>query len=332
MEERLAEVCAAFGLGELRSAEYLPIGLLNRNWRAETDAGTVAVKLFRDIDADQARDQHRLLRVLAGHGLPIPLPRAAPGGDTVWTSGEQSFAVFAWVDGVHRGGMELSLDQCRELGALLGRSQVALARSLPVPAERVPIPVDDPVQTIGYIDKLLALIDDRPEPDEIDAIARANLTWRRGVLPELSGLRPAGDELGPWGWTHGDFHHNNVLWRDGRVAGVLDWDRYRVQPVAAELVRSCLLIFNDGGGVLDLVRVRAFVSAYRSHQDLKDEQIADAAHRMWWLWLTGFWPLNVRYERNDTSFDHLFVRNERLTRWWTAHRDEVAAAFSAQER
>ena len=40
---------------------------------------------------------------------------------------------------------------------------------------------------------------------------------------------------GQAGWTHGDFHDLQVLWDDGRVSAVLDWDRLGVRRLAAEV-------------------------------------------------------------------------------------------------
>ena len=35
----LARVCAAYRLGQLRKARYLPIGVINRNWHVDTATG-----------------------------------------------------------------------------------------------------------------------------------------------------------------------------------------------------------------------------------------------------------------------------------------------------
>jgi homoserine kinase type II len=314
----LAEVCAAAGLGELRDVRYLPIGLMNRNWHAETASGSFAIKQLMDINAEQAGTQLALLGKLAARGLPVPVPHSSG----VQTLGDKSFTIFPWVRGKHLSGPEMSLAQCVELGTLLSEVHEALASLLPSPGEAT-LMNQDPADTLRYIEKLQRLIDARPEPDDMDAIARANLTWRQHLVPEISHLRPQGTVLGPPGWTHGDFHHNNVLWHNGSVTAIVDWDRVKVQPLGAEVVRMCLLTFVNDDGSLDLAHISAFVSAYRPK-----EPLAEALHRMWWFWLNGFWPLDWRYERGDTSCDHLFVRNERMLRWWTAHRAEVAGAFA----
>jgi Ser/Thr protein kinase RdoA (MazF antagonist) len=122
-----------------------------------------------------------------------------------------------------------------------------------------------------------------------------------------------------------------VLWSAGRISAVLDWDRIRVHALADELIRTCLLTFGGEDGI-DVARTAALVRAYRGRVTLTDGELAGAERRMWWLWLSGFWPLNRRYEDGVTTFDHLYVRNAATFRWWTDHRDQVAAAFTGRPR
>lgn len=230
-DQMLAEVCSAAGLGELHDFE--------------TASGSFAIKQLMDINAERAETQLDLLSKLAAHGLPVPVPHSSG----VQTLGNMSFIIFPWVRGKHLSSPEMSLAQCVELGSLLREVHEALASLLPPPGEATLLN-QDPSDTLRYTEKLLNMIDARPEPDEIDAIARANLTWRQRLVPEISHLRPQGSVCGPPGWTHGDFHHNNILWHNGSVSAIVDWDRVKV------------------------------------------------------------------------------VRNQRMLRWWTAHRAEVASAFS----
>lgn len=66
------------------------------------------------------------------------------------------------------------------------------------------------------------------------------------------------------------FHDLNLLWSTGqpsRVSAVLDWDRLRVGPLAAEVVRTASLISGYDQTpelrALDLERVAAFTAGYR---------------------------------------------------------------------
>jgi homoserine kinase type II len=123
-------VCASFGI---TAAHVTPIaeGLMNRNWRVDTNAGRVAVKEILDVSADHALFQHRATATLAGAGLPVPAPLTTTGGQTLLHLNNAVYAVVPWVDGEHIPGAWWSMQQCRQVGELLGRVHTGLAAALP---------------------------------------------------------------------------------------------------------------------------------------------------------------------------------------------------------
>ncbi|MBB5869267.1 homoserine kinase type II [Allocatelliglobosispora scoriae] len=323
----LEEVCAEFELGGIVEFSPVPEGLMNRNWRVVTQAGEFAVKQLLDVDAGRAREQHAVVRSLAARGLPVASARHGGDGQTVLTRGTATFTVQPWAPGRHRSGAQLDLAECRRLGEVLGDLHGALAElSTPVgPSSAHPVRPAEEARTLlaGYADLIASL----HRPDDFDVVALAHLRWRLRILDESGHLCPDGAEP-ELGWTHGDFHHFNVLWDGSEISAVLDWDRLGLRPVADELARAAVLIFGDGPA-LDLPRITAFVAGYRSMRPLTGEQVADALHRLWWHWLAGDWPLNTRYHHADTSCDHLFLVNSARLQWWTPRREQVLAAFTA---
>jgi len=327
---RLARVCAVYGLGSLRAARYLPLGLINRNWRVDTAAGAYAVKELRDPIATGVHEQHRTVKLLIGRGVPVPQPLERAGGDPVCALDGAEFTVSVWAPGHHLGGKAMSLAQATAFGDLLGVIHVALTDVLGPGVPGPGIPVADPGQALTYVELLIEAIGRKPEKDEIDEVALANLTLRRKLLTDPAMSAPAARDLGPHGYIHGDFHHNNVLWDEGEISAVVDWDRIRVHSLASELIRTCLLAFGGRGGI-DLPRLAAFVRGYRMRRPLTGAELADAESRMWWWWLNGFWPLDQRYDHGVTTFDHLYVHNASTFAWWTEHRSEVAAVIAGRD-
>lgn len=138
---------------------------------------------------------------------------------------------------------------------------------------------------------------------------------------------PRRHPAGPQGWTHGDFQYRNLLWADGGLVAVLDWDRLGVRPYAEEVVRTAQVQFGVEG-VFDLERVTAFVAGYRSVIPLEPAALLDAARRLWWKRMTDFWQLEFHYDRGDHSCDELFIADEALLHWWTERLDAVEGAFT----
>jgi homoserine kinase type II len=331
-QELVAQVCSWFGLGEPTEVRRVAEGLMNRNWQVITPGGTVAVKQVADASAGAVRAQHAAVIALAGAGLPVPAPVAGPGGVTLLEHPAGLFAVLPWAAGTHRSGLSLSHGECRVLGALLGNLHRALASALSPAPDKATAQVTEVAAARERIGRYLDLAGRPQPPDDFDRLAMRRLRERAGLLEELAHLRPAGQvPAGPAGWTHGDFHDLQVLWDDGQVSAVLDWDRLGVRPLAAEVVRSGTLLFGCGDSRgLDTGRVAAFTCGYREVVPLADADLADAAHRLWWERLCDCWQLKWHYERGDHSCDHLFASAAALLEWWCAHRSEVSGAFTSR--
>lgn len=75
--------------------------------------------------------------------------------------------------------------------------------------------------------------------------------------------RRAADAGVPRGPVHGDFYRGNVLCREGRIMGLIDWDESRVDALDVELAWSvwefCQHAVEDA---LDVERARRFLAAY----------------------------------------------------------------------
>lgn len=325
----ISAVAKAFSLGAVGEIEVIDAGLMNRNWRVTAGRGVFAVKQILDIDATAAHRQHTATRALAAKGHPVPAPLTTTAGDTLLEHDGQIYAVAGWARGRHREGLELSPAEARELGAVLADLHAELAQVMPGVPEMMREPVTEPATTKDKIDRYTAAAS-WPDRDEMDEFVLDRLRQRRQLLAQVGHLRPDDDvDVGPCGWVHGDFQNLNVLYDDGQVSAVLDWDRLKPRPAAAEVVRSATLWFGFGDARgLDLARVDAFAAGYRSRRKLSDEALADAVHRLWWERVCDTWQLRRRYEHADTSCDHLFRSAEALLSWWTAHRSQVTAAFT----
>ena len=312
---------------------------MNANWRVATDAGDFALKRLVDVSAEKAERNFALPRALAGAGIPVCAARPADDGSLVQrVGGERAYALFAWGLGEHIPGCALTVDQAAYLGDLLGRLHLAMehaVRSAGWPA--VPGPVRSKVvelaAALAEVDRFLALITALPTADDrFDLGAKRDLERRRTMLSEHASRQPADDlPLGPCGWTHGDLQYRNLLWSEGRVAAILDWDRVGVRALAEEVARTLAVQFVYEDGAMDLPRVAAFTAAYRAVVPLKVAELVDAVWRLWWRWATDLWPLGWHYERGDRSCDSLWSGQASQLVWWSEHFDEVEVAVAGGE-
>jgi homoserine kinase type II len=156
------------------------------------------------------------------------------------------------------------------MGRFLAELHLALRN---FPSERVPArSIDiDPVATLRGIDRLLAVIRDRPVLDAVDRYALERLESRRvwiecsgsAALPDLSSL---GRQV-----IHGDYQETNLFFDAGKVSAIIDWDQAYTAPRAWEVVRTLHLAFH-----LCLETCRAFLSAYRAELPLEPGDLDEA--------------------------------------------------------
>ncbi|KPC97002.1 aminoglycoside phosphotransferase [Streptomyces sp. NRRL F-6602] len=320
------------GVGEPLECEPVSHGLLNRGYRLTTTQGRYFLK--HHLDGASARPrierQHRATARLGTLGLPVvPVVPGADGRTAVVAEG-RCFALHPWIEGIHRHGSELTVEQSGALGTLLGRVHTRLARVIPEPPHTAH-PSADPAATYDTIGSLLERIRTRRRRDSFDELAEHRLTERRELLRCHAGARPGPVPDRFSGWVHGDFHPLNLLYAPHgarpRPVAILDWDRLGVQPRAEEAVRGAAIFFLRPGGRLDLRKVRAFARAYRGGARAPREELAAAVHRVWWERLNDFWMLRWRYQLRDARTDPQFPAAAALVVWWTAHYEAVRAAF-----
>src|ERR1700738_1713953 len=241
----LAALLRRYGIADVLGFRPLDEGLLNRSFAVRTGSGPLFLKHYLDQDPHMIRAQHAATAALAARGLPAIPPLHDLVGRTVNSSRTRLFALFPWVDGEHRPGPTLEPEQCREVGALLGRLHRALAEILgPVPQPLLQ-PANEVEQARAKALSLLKLLRDRPVREGIDDLAEFRLVERLSLLSRLAHRRPAAERARlTVGHVHGDFHGLNVFHHgNGAVGAVVDWDRLSVQPYGEELVRSALIYF-----------------------------------------------------------------------------------------
>jgi Ser/Thr protein kinase RdoA (MazF antagonist) len=328
--QRLAEVARQFELGTVTAAQEVAAGLLNRSWSVVLSGDRrVFIKQVAGGDRAQAIRQHTATRALAARGLPVAAPLAMPDGGTLAEAAGDLHAAYPWIDGTHVAGTMMTIAQAAELGSALARIQQSLARVMePAPAA-MRMPVADPAVAMAAIDKYADIIASKANSDEFDGYVARQLRERRRLLETVQCQMPdPGDWWQASGWTHGDFHDLNVLWRGETITAVVDFDRLAPKPYAFELVRSATLTFSYGderGLASDLCA--AFAAGYLAVMPLADELIEFAADRLWWERVCDFWQLDHHYVIGSGSCDRLFTSANEMLLWWTSHRHELIDAL-----
>jgi aminoglycoside phosphotransferase (APT) family kinase protein len=167
--------------------------------------GVAAVRVSRRAThAEALPGRTERLRAIAAAGLPFAVPEPLT---PVTTFGERAAVAVSWIDGA---GLPEGQGDPAKIGELL-----RALRELPVTPElRAVLPAPRSYEGRDHWAAILA--------EEV--IPRFPARWRdegRRRLEAALTLEPVPDSL-----VHGDLVGDNVHWgKDGRPAGVLDWDR-----------------------------------------------------------------------------------------------------------
>jgi Ser/Thr protein kinase RdoA (MazF antagonist) len=267
-------------------------GTLNWNFEVPTTEGRRFLRCYRqNLETERILGEHALLAWVARRGIPVPVPIAAPDGNTLAIVGDHRWALFPWARGaaVERGHL---LDaQTRELGDVHGRIQAALAEH-PLSNDAKMTLRWDKTQSLDHLTRLIAKGRETGAEDWlINGMER-----QRRLLDVFDVLAPDDFSSLPCQLLHGDFHAQQVMFEDARVTAVVDWEIWHVDPRAWELVRS--LAFSQ---MLDSPQLEDYLAGYRNHVLLSEEE-ARLALRLWfqsrlvglWAWHAYFFEGNLR--------------------------------------
>jgi Ser/Thr protein kinase RdoA (MazF antagonist) len=312
-----------------------PAPIAPRRWRVDTGSGSFFLKEYGETGRRRASFQHAVTAALDEAGLPVLAPVAAVrGGRTLVTAGGRGFALYPWVAGRQRSGLELTFGQCERLGALLGELHAAMDRLTAPVQQSLLVPTPRAADAVAAIDGMLAGLPGDGGGNDFAALSERRLRERRELLTEFADHQPPEIEVSTVGHLHGAFHEGNLRYGgSGNVTAVLGWGAMRTGPVAGELVRSAAALFacEDERG-LDLDRVIAFVRGHRTAFPLDAGQIQAAVHREWWERLCDVAPLRHRYMGDDEGSGEepaTGVRAAALVGWWSADLERTLDVFAA---
>ena len=206
-----------YGLGALVALHPIAEGVENTNYRLETAGARHVLTLFEArTDAASLPFCLGLTEHLAARGFPAPRPVRRRDGDLVGRLNGRPAAVVEWLDGAWP--RDPSPAEIEAAGAMLARLHAA--------AEDFALTRANPVGPAAW--RALA-----------DRSAQAATGEDRAILDEARALAVAvGDPFAedlPVGPIHADYFPDNVLYRQGRVSGVIDFYFGCTAPLAYDL-------------------------------------------------------------------------------------------------
>jgi homoserine kinase type II len=253
-DDELETFLGAYELGEKRAAKGIEAGTVNTSYALEMASGRYFLRIYEEQPQAGAEAEARLLLHLAAAGVPTPSPVQARDGAMVRMLSGKPAAIFPWIDGDMLCLKAVTPAAAHDVGVALARMHLAG----PAP----PVATSLGGGRFGA-DDLVARCDRVAK--STDVVARVLAEPLRDAVIRLD--RKRRNDL-PRGLVHGDLFRDNVLWHDGKIAALLDFESAHRGCFTYDLAVTILSwSFRDE---FDFDVARAIVSGYREVRELEE--------------------------------------------------------------
>ncbi len=260
-DPELDALLGQYDLGEKRSAKGIEAGTVNTSYALEMGRGRFFLRIYEEQPRAGAETEARLLLHLAASGVPTPAPVQAKDGSMVHVIAGKPAALFPWVEGDMLCLRAVTPAAAHDVGVALARMHLA------GPAE--PVATSLGAGRFGA-DDLVARCDRVAKSN--DAVARVLSEPLRDAVILFDRKRRA--DL-PRGLVHGDLFRDNVLWHEGKIAALLDFESAHRGPFAYDLAVTILSwSFRDNAAStpFDFEVARAIVAGYREVREIEESE------------------------------------------------------------
>lgn len=232
-----------------RRLRGLEEGTVNSNFRVETDGGPVFVRINEGKSETDVCYEAALLWHLGLRRFPTPQPLRRVDGVPFLLYQGKPVTVFPWIGGRHVADGDIGRSHAIQVGQVLGelhRAAASFGRRR------------DGIYTFAHIMKRVDGMRGEPRVAE--------------VLPsleeEIAYLAQTRTKALPTGTIHGDLFPDNVLWRHGKVAAVLDFEQASLGSLVYDLAVT-LLAWCWNGADIDDARAQGMVLGYERVRPLE---------------------------------------------------------------
>ena len=260
---------ARYALGALVELAPIAAGIENTNYFVTTERGRFVLTLYERLPADELPFYLNLMAHLARAGVEVPAPAPDRTGALFSLLNGRPAGLVARIDGapVDAADAKPHCARGRRRARAAARRLAELSRAAHEPAR---------TRVVAAGGARRAPVPHAEQNELLPREVRFQTGFGKGTLPK--------------GAIHGDLFCDNVLFADGRVAGIIDFGFAATDFFAYDLAIAVndWCIGDDADGALDAARTKAMVRAYHAVRPLTDDERAQwpallraAALRFW---------------------------------------------------
>lgn len=247
-----AAILSQYELGTYAEAEAIQRGTVQTNYLLNTTRGRFVFRYYENRSRASVLFESDLLTYLADRRYPCPAPIPAMDGSYVGTHRGKPYLVFEFIEGQHIE--HPSLDQKRQLIQMAAELQTLTRGFRSRYASH----------RWHYVPELCRTLARRQAARIGTSDALDKLAWLVHVLRSLD-LPPSL----PKGICHCDFHFSNILFHEGELTALLDFDDANITFLTFDLVGLIdHWAWPHETDILDLSQAHWIVQEYMAHRAL----------------------------------------------------------------
>ena len=205
--KRINSLVKDYGLGRLSTIQGIPAGSVNTHYYLESAKGKFILRIDEVKSANEAQREIDLLLFLRQHGFPCPRPIADKNDCYLNSYENKAVAIYRKLSGKDFSEANLNDDQIEKIGQTLAQLHT------------IGKDYDTPIRNRFSFDQVRSLY------QNLRGRIAGHLKHILHVLDdELAHQDEYREEKLPKGMIHGDLFADNVLFRGGKVVGLLDFE------------------------------------------------------------------------------------------------------------
>ena len=253
--EDLSNFVSKYDIGDAISAEGIVEGVENTNYFLETTAGSFILTLYeKRVNPKDLPFFLYLKEHLAAKGVPCPTPLRDLNGKVLHSLSNRPAAIVTFLKG--SSPCRINLDHCAQLG-------IALAKMHLAGSDFTMIRTND--LSVGAWGSLLE--------KNLRGINKLRSGLSGDLRAELTALERNWPGDLPKGTIHSDVFPDNVLFKNGKLSGILDFYFACTDLFAYDLAVCMNAWCFESDGSLNVNKVRRLLTSYRYIRPLSGPEI-----------------------------------------------------------
>tara|TARA_Y100000310_G_scaffold68865_1_gene64198 strand:- start:173 stop:1120 length:948 start_codon:yes stop_codon:yes gene_type:complete len=289
------KICNSYSLGEFKSVKPIREGWVNHNFTLTTEKGKFIVQVFSSgfdkWKQGRMKLQIKVLRHLKKKNFPYETPDPIKNnkGDYVLKLGKNHLWVYKRIEGKTK--KRIDEKEFREIARLLAEYHKY--------TKELEAKEKDFSEFINWQFKKYQKLGKVKAKDRVDRVMLKNLDFYEDILRKIKKI----DFGKNWIVTHSDIHNGNLLYKNDKIVGLIDFDLIGSGPRVKDIIMSIDRCDFLPGRTSDK-KIKIFLNEYEKEIPLSKKEkdliipylLLDYCNLFWWFYEGMEKNQNKRYE------------------------------------